>query len=173
MTVLPPHSPQRKAACHCSPNPHRPCAHTPAQTAKKKAAAAKARATNAAITAKATAELRAHPPSRDQIQAAVKMAAYVSAERKAHPKKRTKAQIIGQQKAAATRLKHAKQTRPHQTHGHKPPAALPASFLANAKKSVRAQLAAVAAAKVKHHRRKAKATNPHTKALKRASKRAC
>jgi hypothetical protein len=182
MTVLSPHHPARKKACHCSPNPHRPCTHTAVSEAKKKAATAKARATSAKIKAEAEKILKAHPPTKAQIAQAVKIqndqakerASARAAKLAAHPLS-SKQRAAAHKKAVAAAHKAAI-TRAHKpkTIGPKTKAAtpLPTSFLMKAEKTVRAQMAA-AAKKKQLAKDKREHRNPHVKARKQAKQTKC
>lgn len=91
-----PHTTPKPAACHCSPTPHRPCAHTPGAEAKKRAAAKKAHATR-------VAKAQAMTPGQKKAAAEARHASAV--------------------KAAKTRAAHkkaAKLANPHQPAAKKP-----------------------------------------------------
>lgn len=91
-----PHTTPMPTACHCSPNPHHPCPHTPRSKVQKAAAASKAQATKIA-----------------------KAAAMTPGQKKAAVAKRHTAAV----KAAATRAAHKKAARaanPHNPAAKKP-----------------------------------------------------
>lgn len=172
-----PHATHRAKACHCSPHPHHPCAHTHLSAAKKAAASKKAKATAAGNLAKAKKLLAAHPPTTAQINAANALDAAMRAAAPALAKQRKAHQTAAQRtkahnraaKAAATRARH-KKAHTHPAGGaKKKPGGMSPTFLAAALKSVREQNKKLAAAKHKHRAN----TNPHHPAGKKAAKTKC
>lgn len=175
-----PHANAKPKQCHCNPHPHKPCAHTHLSASKKAAAKKKSAATHASNLARAEKILAAHPPTKEQIAKAIviqknnreqakiknaaKAAKLTTSQRAAAHKKH----VISANKAAATRAKH-KALKVKGAPSGPPIKKLPSIFLHNAMKTVSAQNKALAASKVKHHRK----ANPHKPPAKKTAKAKC